>query len=542
MKTPKPKPNQKQCFSYIRWSSAKQSDGNSEDRQLEVAPRVADEKGWFLREDLNIKADGVSSWKGTNKATLQKIVDAANEGKIPQGIVMIIEALDRASRFTIDEGYQIIREIILSGVEIYNDRTKRHLTKESLNNMLHIMEVLFELNSAFQYSDVLSDRVGKAWRAKRAEMYKGVKLTEKSVGWIDGTTWKPIPEAVKTVKKIFNMYLDGIGISSIARHLNETNTPVLGRAKTGWGTGYLWAMLHSRAVIGEFQSYKSIVIKGQKSYGREPIGEPIPDYYPRIIDDATFYAVQAKFGTKTEKRLVNREGIGNLFQGVAFCACGAKMYLASSHKGAINNRYYMCWSKLRKTGCNAPTVPYEPIENMFLTVIVKNAERLFASTKVEENTRLIELRGIVGDLKHKITRITDLVVGGKGSKALVEAQSKFEDELEQANGELRIEESMATNKVQRAPKVNDFLTVTTQQLAENQNVRRKARDFITSNVAIMEFSLDRVDVRIGFKNAEHADMMTQELESIRQPKDMGKGTVRQQVKKYMAGQKQPVAA
>jgi len=195
----KPKPNQKQCFSFIRWSSAKQSEGNSEERQLEIAPRVAAEKGWFLREDLNIKLDGVSSYKGTSKVALEKIIDAANEGLIPQGAVMILEAIDRASRFSVDEGREIIRQILLSGVEIYNDQTKKLLTKASLNSIIDLLELIFQLDAAFKYSDMLSERIGKAWRKKRENLYTGdgKRYSKKCVGWVNPETWQPIPATVK---------------------------------------------------------------------------------------------------------------------------------------------------------------------------------------------------------------------------------------------------------------------------------------------------------------------------------------------------------
>jgi len=82
---------------------------------------------------------------------------------------------------------------------------------------------------------------------------------------------------------------------------------------------------------------------------------------------------------------------------------------------------HTCYGKIRHLGCTAPTIRYEPIEGFFLTTIVKNAERLFADTK-KDNTKLLALRGVVGELENKINHITSLVLGGKGTKALVEAQ------------------------------------------------------------------------------------------------------------------------
>jgi DNA invertase Pin-like site-specific DNA recombinase len=85
----------KQCFSYIRFSSSKQAAGDSQKRQTQIAPRIAAEKGWTLREDLNIADLGLSAYKKQNIGSLKAVQAAAESGNIPKGSVMIIEALDR---------------------------------------------------------------------------------------------------------------------------------------------------------------------------------------------------------------------------------------------------------------------------------------------------------------------------------------------------------------------------------------------------------------------------------------------------------------
>src|ERR1700720_2685472 len=101
------KNDKKICFSYIRFSSRPQAQGDSERRQLEIAPRVAQSKGWTLDETLNAQDLGLSGYKGSNLKTIEGIIKAAEQGSIPQGSVCIVEALDRLTRIKLDDAYQL---------------------------------------------------------------------------------------------------------------------------------------------------------------------------------------------------------------------------------------------------------------------------------------------------------------------------------------------------------------------------------------------------------------------------------------------------
>ncbi|MEI8315118.1 MAG: recombinase family protein [Verrucomicrobiota bacterium] len=93
--------NPKICFSYIRFSSGQQAKGNSTDRQLDIAPQVARDKGWELNNNLSIADLGLSAFKKANlgpKGKLGAVLTGVQSGKIPKGSVMIVEALDRLTR------------------------------------------------------------------------------------------------------------------------------------------------------------------------------------------------------------------------------------------------------------------------------------------------------------------------------------------------------------------------------------------------------------------------------------------------------------
>ena len=507
---------QKECFSYIRFSSLKQAKGNSEERQLEIAPRVASNKSWLLREDLCVESLGLSAYKGSNLKIINGIIEAAEAGDISKGTVMIIEALDRLTRITVDDAYQLFRKVLKSGIEIYTETSGRHLTIADLNNPMSIVMTVMELDAAFQYSDKLSGRVRSAWNKKRNLLAsEGKRLTKMSVAWVDSKTWKPIPEKVAIIKMIFKMYSNGEGISSIVRKLNGDKIPNFGRGKN-WSSSYVWQILHTKAVIGEFQPHVTKSSESGTHYNRIKSGDAIPNYYPAIVDPQLFYEVQGKLGDNTKTRKTNQ--IGNLFSGVAYCECGAKMYLAVSNKQGKSRKYYMCWNKIKGLGCKAPSIPYEPLENTFLGIVVKNAESLFKTDSGASN-ELQTLRGKVGDIEKQIENITGFVIAGNATKALVQKQSELETEADAIRMQLKIEESKLTAH-RRKPQKEELIAITNKELVSNMNVRRKVRDFVLSHVDTITFGLDRQGFGIQFKSDSVGNMFKttlNELPALKQP-------------------------
>src|SRR5262249_56251451 len=73
--------------------------------------------------------------------------------------------------------------------------------------------------------------------------------------------------------------------------LNEAAIPGFGSG--AWHESSLNKILGNRAVLGEFQPHRTI------DGTRVPDGEPIKDYFPRVIDDELFYRAQA---ARTERR------------------------------------------------------------------------------------------------------------------------------------------------------------------------------------------------------------------------------------------------
>src|SRR4029077_6813401 len=87
----------KTAISYTRFSSARQSLGHSEERQIESARQYAKEKGFSLQE---IADRGLSGYSGKNVAegVLGDLLRQVKAGKLPKGLALLVEDPDRISR------------------------------------------------------------------------------------------------------------------------------------------------------------------------------------------------------------------------------------------------------------------------------------------------------------------------------------------------------------------------------------------------------------------------------------------------------------
>lgn len=401
--------SQKQCFSYVRFSSRKQANGNSQDRQLEIAPRVAKEKGWTLSEKLNAQDLGVSAFKGDNIKTLKAIIEATKTGKIPQGTVMIVEAFDRFSRADVDIAEDVLKDMLRAGLEVYVDRGAHHLTKESLTKPIDRIIALLELAQANEYSARLSFRVSEAWKQKKAHAAEHVIMTKMTPAWLiadrKANKWMQDDAKTLTVKRIFQSYADGKGIRTIVRELNQDGVPPFAKGKQSesglWSATHLRRVLSSRSVLGEYQRHNCVTGK------RVPEGEPIADYYPAVIEPELFYRVkellsQTRVG-KDGKELKGftsgpKTNATNLFTGLAKCArCGSPMHVKRS--GLQQGKYFyvslVCSSATKGGGCEYHTLQLPYVERAVLTLLWSKVVPSLA----ERDDRPNKLQALQGEFK-----------------------------------------------------------------------------------------------------------------------------------------------
>ena len=349
----------RKAYSYIRMSTETQLKGDSLRRQLEASEAYAKNNQLELVDTIDgiaLKDIGVSAFKGKNtqKGVLSLFLEALDNGKIKRDSVLLIESLDRLSRDRLSEALSQFMSILNKGVEIITLADNQRYTKEIINQnpgaLFVSLGIMFRAN---EESEIKSKRLSAAWENKRNNLSSTSKvLSKKGPAWLEYSDtsgrFEIVEERAAIVRKIFDMCINTCGIWTIARYLNENKVPVFGTAKV-WYMSYLTQMISSRATIGEFHpgTFKDGV--------REKVGEPISDYYPKIIDEQTYLLAQLSIARRSTigKGRKGKTYI-NLFAGITHCGhCGYKVVAKGRGNGLPRDvKYLICSNRQVGAGCS----------------------------------------------------------------------------------------------------------------------------------------------------------------------------------------------
>jgi Recombinase len=194
----------------------------------------------------------------------------------------------------------------------------------------------------------------------------------------DRTSFVFLPERAKVVQKIFELCIGGLGSYAIANWLNRQNIPAFGRSPT-WDHTTIDNMLRSKATLGEYQP-RSFAGGSKKGV---PNGDPIPNYYPAVINEATFQAAQqARKRNLVSGRGRKGENITNLFGGLTRCFyCGSPVKFHSNGDA----KSLMCSRVIDGAGCIRAAWSYKDFESAVLQFLVHPT----LSTAMPDETQLV---------------------------------------------------------------------------------------------------------------------------------------------------------
>jgi Recombinase len=189
-----------------------------------------------------------------------------------------------------------------------------------------------------------------------------------------------MPDRADIVREIFKLSLSGLGCYTIAKRLNDKMVPPFGPSGR-WDQSTIHNMLVSRATIGEHQP------KQYRNGREDPIGDPIPNYYPAVVGEELFKAVQvarqknARFGRGRKGKYIT-----NLFPNLITCAyCGGPVKFYSNG----NDKSLICVKVFKKLGCFRMAWSCRDFENSFFQLV----KDLYAdaATKTSERRALQKL-------------------------------------------------------------------------------------------------------------------------------------------------------
>jgi DNA invertase Pin-like site-specific DNA recombinase len=231
---------EKIIYPYVRYSSEQQSGGSSYKRQMGDILKYAKDNEYKVNDSLKLRDLGLSAFtaKHIEKGSLGDFLEAldANVIEADGTAYLCVEQIDRLSRQSIDDAYQVFRKILKANVNVITLMDKKIYTKDSLNDLMSIMYSSMLMAQANEESAKKSERILKSFDKKTDDLNNGKNIQYVGMlpGWVENKGSKKqtkfvVNEKVETVKKIFQMYIENISMGDIARIFNEKNIPQIAR-------------------------------------------------------------------------------------------------------------------------------------------------------------------------------------------------------------------------------------------------------------------------------------------------------------------------
>ena len=381
---------------YARYSSDMQSESSVED-QVRLCQERVERDGYKMTQVFSDYAISGSSL--VNRPGMLSLMAAAKDGTFD---LVCAEALDRLSRDQEDIA-AIYKRLAHADVKIVT------LTEGEVNE-LHV-GLKGTMNALF-----LKDLAVKTRRGQRGRVEAGKIPGGNSYGYTivrrllaDGSVTtgerELEPEQADTVRRIFQMYADGMAPRKIAAILNAegVSSPRGGL----WNASTINGSRQRRNGILNNDLYTGTITYNRQRFVKDPetgkrvsrlnpehewVKTDVPDL--RIIDDETWNKVQtikSRYSSRTGNK---RQTTKRLLTGLVKCGCcGGSMTIVN------RNRYYCSAKRERGTCDSAVGIKAQDLEDRVLTglkdILIGNEEliKTFADAFKAEVTRLRKERG-----------------------------------------------------------------------------------------------------------------------------------------------------
>ncbi|RRW46566.1 hypothetical protein EGJ52_04165 [Pseudomonas luteola] len=382
------------CIRYSRWSSGKQSSGDSRGRQAKLVERwLHSNPGAVLIDEFT--DEGMSGWSGqhlSEAGELGRLVEAIQAGIYPEGTHLLVEAADRIGRLPMVEMLPLLAAILKAGVSIVLLETGQKYNKESLDGA-EMYAIVGALQAAYAFSERLSKRIQSAWDRRKAAGAAGKAVGNRRLPvWLekDGDSVRLNEPMAAFVIDCLELYCSGFGFRRILNEARPRHPYV-----SEWEAKRVYGKrVGAKLTTGGIQKW----VEDQTSFELlRGHWNGVRSYPPPIPLDL-WYRVKQERKRRLDGNTRTIPSRQHFLTSVCICGiCGSPMNL----KQARANRSLVCGRANRGQGCdNGKAIP----EIVGITVYRAEAadwvERALATRRASPNMqRIMAIDSELADLK-----------------------------------------------------------------------------------------------------------------------------------------------
>jgi len=470
---------------YCRLSQddAQQGDSNSIVNQKQILSRYAKESGFF--NPVFFVDDGYS---GTNyeRPDFQRMLTAIEKGQVA---AVITKDLSRLGREYLKTGEFI--EVIFPRYDVryiaINDNVDTDRDDNEFMPFKNLFNEFFARDTSKKIRSVFKAK-GQAGEALASRPPYGYMKDP-----VNPKRWIVDEEAAEVVRKIYQLCMDGLSPSRIAKKLSEDRvlTPThywtekgcnitIKKSKTPylWGKETVSGILRKQEYVGRVVNFKTRT----KSYkDRQQILNPpekwavFENVHEAIVEQSVFDTVQRLIARKQRPA---KTGEVNMFSGLLYCAdCGAKLHF--NRWDDKNKENFVCGNYRSNMGtCSA-----HYIRNVVLAqIILENLQGLslfvrenkdefvrsvLESSSMEHNSEIVKKRR---SLKKAFTRLDELkklfkrmyednVLGKLTDKQFSDLSADYQQEQESLQRDIQTIKRELADKESGSTNMERFLAI-----------------------------------------------------------------------------------
>ena len=380
---------------YCRLSRDDGADGdsNSISNQKRMLSKYAKEHGF---DNTRFYVDDGYTGTNFNRPGFLKMLEDMDAGYVS---TLIIKDMSRLGRDYLQSGYYTesyfpdrnIRFIAINdGVDSINGDNE-FIPFRNIMNEMYARDISRKVRSAHRIRGNMGEPLGQP-------PYGYMKSPENKKKWIID------PPAAAVVRKIFRLFLEGKGIDTIARMMQEDghlNCTAYWQSK-GIGRGgkkvqpnpYKWkcstisGILQQQEYCGDIINFKttSRSFKNRRRIDNAPEDRVIfKDVHEPIISREDFEIVQKLAGNVKRRPPKPENGDKNIFCDLLYCAdCGKKLWYHTNTNNS-NIHYFSCSNYVKDYRGTCPTRHYIRVEGVE-QVVLRELARLAAYLEEDEQS------------------------------------------------------------------------------------------------------------------------------------------------------------
>jgi DNA invertase Pin-like site-specific DNA recombinase len=426
-------------YSYYRYSSERQGDGHSMERQTVYAQTYAAQHGMVLDEALTMRDRGLSAFhqKHVKSGALGEFLRDVSEGLIVPGSVLIVEGLDRLSRAEPVVAQAQLSQIINAGITVVTVADGKTYSRESVKqNPMDLIYSLLVMIRAHEESETKSRRcraaLEKLCQRWNEGTFRGRIPSGRDPKWVrynkETRSYDLVEPEASRVRRIVELWLAGFSAARISAIFKAEGI------KGDYVGKNLTPMLKYRA--HQFIGTRIVVANKTTEYH-------LKGYYPALLDEETYnalitsgYNADMRRGRDSAKTPCIFTGVNGVFRcgycGSVVCASPIKRTKNGMQVRCINNK---CITRIAKMSPLEKAVINFCSDQMNLNSLVGR------DRATEIKSRIAESCGLLATLEKNLERLVEaMLTTDKPPAAFAARATAIEDQIVALKESIKFEE------------------------------------------------------------------------------------------------------